>query len=417
MATENTSEIQSKGGHSKVLNFISDQPWLATENTVKQVIDIAQGFGDPKAVEAKLGRPLNNTQTVKVRDGVAVLSVNGPIFRYASWFHQISGGTSIQVLSKDFNTALEDNDVKAILLNLDSPGGQANGVSEFANMVFKARGIKPIYAFVGGNAASGAYWIASAAEKIVISDTAILGSIGTVIQIQDTSEKDKKSGVRTFDLVSRKSPLKRVDPNTEQGQEQIMKMLDTLTDVFISAVATHRGVETSKVEKDFGKGGVMVGQENIDAGLADEIGSFESILTVLQNKTDEEELNMAEDKKEVITKEVITIESMNKNHPDIAAALRQEGAKAECIRIKDVQSKLIAGHDELVQTMMFDGTTTADQAASKILDAEKAKMATKQTDIKSDADDIEKIDADDDTPDADDASVEAMVEGAEASTK
>ena len=79
---ENTTKT-NKNDHTKVLNYLSDQPWLATENSVKTIINIANGFGDPKAVEAKLGRPLNNTQTVEIRDGVAVLSINGPIFRYA----------------------------------------------------------------------------------------------------------------------------------------------------------------------------------------------------------------------------------------------------------------------------------------------------------------------------------------------
>ena len=412
MGEQNPDDIQSKKENSKVLNFLSDHPWLATEASIKTIINIAQRQNDLKAVEAKLGRPLNNTQNVEVRDGVAILSINGPIFRYASWFHQISGGTSIQILAKDLNTALEDDEVESILLNIDSPGGQANGISEFASMLFEARKIKPIHAFVGGNAASAAYWIASAASKITISDTAILGSIGTVIQIQDTSVKDKKDGVRTFDLVSRKSPLKRVDATTEQGQEQILKTLDSMTDVFIGAVAKFRGVEVEKVEKDFGKGGVLVGQENVDNGLADELGSFEGILSELQNKINNEDLNMSETKTEKVE---LTIESVKKDFPLIAQALIKEGANAECLRIKGIEENSMAGHENLIQTLKFDGKTSPAECALQIIGAEKEKLKGAAANLEADADEIDDIEADGEVPGAaekeDDVAVSNMVAG------
>ena len=74
-------------------------------------------------------------------------------------------------LAPNFTQALEDDSIQGIVLNIDSPGGQMNGTNELANMIFAARGTKPITAYVGGLGASGAYWIASAADEIAVDAT------------------------------------------------------------------------------------------------------------------------------------------------------------------------------------------------------------------------------------------------------
>ena len=79
-----------------ILNYISDDPWLATENAVKTVLNIAQRQDlDPEAVAAKIGRKLENTQKAEIRDGVGILEISGTIFRYANLFTRLSGATSI----------------------------------------------------------------------------------------------------------------------------------------------------------------------------------------------------------------------------------------------------------------------------------------------------------------------------------
>ena len=353
-----------------------------------------------------------------MRDGVAVLDVKGTIFRYSNLFIEISGGTSLQILSRDFNTALENEDVKAIVLDIDSPGGEANGMVEFADMVYKARGKKPIIAFVGGSAASGAYWIASAASEIIVSETAILGSIGVATSIVDTSERDKKQGIRVFDIVSTKSPNKRLDPATDQGQEAIIKTLDSIAEVFINRVATFRNVTSEKVESDFGRGGIFVGEENIENGLADTLGSFEKTISDLSEKYNTGEFTMSENitKPEAGETEIeMTVETVSTLYPQIATDLKKQGADAERERIKGVQEKLIAGHEDLIEQLKFDGSTSADQAASKIVDAEKEKAKTAVENIEADAKEVAEIEAETDHPDAeskeDAKAVENMLKG------
>ena len=123
----------------RALELAASRPWLMPPEPPDTLMAVADRQGDPEALEARLGRPLDNTRAVSLRDGVAVIPVTGPIMRYANLFTRISGATSTQELATDLQAALDDPKVRSILLNVDSPGGEANGISELADMVVAAR--------------------------------------------------------------------------------------------------------------------------------------------------------------------------------------------------------------------------------------------------------------------------------------
>jgi signal peptide peptidase SppA len=274
----------------RFFQFLAGQPWAITQDYALRMIEIYERALDRKAkgedfdreaVEKELGRPLDNTRgAVTIRDGVAKIPVEGPIFRRADFFTEISGASTIESLSTDLNAALENPDVKAIILYVDSPGGEVNGTSEFSDMIFAARKAsdKPIIAYVSHLAASAAYWIASAADEVVVDNTASLGSIGVVAVVPDPAKQNSK----TIEFVSSQSPNKRPNPNTEKGKATIQDHVDDLAQVFVDAVARNRGVTSETVVQDFGRGGLMIGQKAVTAGLADRVGSYESVLAELQ---------------------------------------------------------------------------------------------------------------------------------------
>lgn len=94
----------------------------------------------PEAIAREMGKDMKDANAASIRDGVAVLKVSGPLFRYANLMTRICGATSYELLARDFNKALQHPEVKAILLDIDSPGGEVNGCSELADMIFLARG-------------------------------------------------------------------------------------------------------------------------------------------------------------------------------------------------------------------------------------------------------------------------------------
>jgi len=268
----------------RVLAQIHNHPWVVTSDWLNEIavrVDEA-GKVDLDAVAAKLGRPLENTgNSVEVRNGVAVLGITGPLFRRANILTEISGASSIQVLATDFQTALDSSQVRSILLDVDSPGGQIDGVQEFADQIREGSKKKPVTAYVGTMAASAGYWLAAAAPHIVAAESSLLGSIGVVASIRDNRAAQERQGVKQYEIVSSKSPLKRVDPATDDGRAQILKVVDALAEIFIGKVAALRGVSTETVESDFGQGSLMIAADALRAGMADEIGSFEPLVARL----------------------------------------------------------------------------------------------------------------------------------------
>ena len=167
-------------------------PWLISESGMRLCLAIASRgkyFDEDRiaALEARAGVPLNNARDVTVRGGVATIPITGPLVRHASMMTDISGATSYAQIRKDLQAAIDSPAVRAIVLAIDSPGGEVNGVSELATAIGEANKAKPVTAYVGGTAASAAYWLASAADSIVVSPTAGLGSIGAVLAVPITA--------------------------------------------------------------------------------------------------------------------------------------------------------------------------------------------------------------------------------------
>jgi signal peptide peptidase SppA len=254
--------------------------WAMEERALETVLEIAAREHDvtEEALEAYSAKSLANSQRARVRDGVAIIEANGAMFRRANLMTAISGATSYDVLRADLQAALDDPAVKAINLVIDSPGGEVNGANELAQAIYDARGTKPIIAYVGGSGASAAYWVASAADKIVASPTAVLGSIGVQVAYREPAAK---AGEKSFRFVSSQSPNKNPDIGTEEAATQIQQTIDAMAQVFVETVARNRGVATETVLTNFGAGGTFVGQQAVEAGLADSIGTFEAVLAEL----------------------------------------------------------------------------------------------------------------------------------------
>ena len=182
--------------HPRLLQAITADRWAIQEDALARIVLIAQGLNDsPESVAAQLGRPLDNTHGVIRRGSTAIVPVTGPIFRYANLLTEISGATSIQTLATDFRAAVDDPAIESIILEIDSPGGQVAGVSEFAAQVREATAIKPVIAYVSDLGASAAYWIASQASELIVTPSGLVGSIGVFSVHVDRSQADAADGV------------------------------------------------------------------------------------------------------------------------------------------------------------------------------------------------------------------------------
>ena len=201
--------------------------WAITPEMLQTMMSLAkENNKPPEAIAREMGKEMKDSNAASVRDGVCVIRLCGPLFRYANLLTKVCGATSYELFAQDFNKALKDPTIKAIVLDIDSPGGEVNGCSEVADIIYKARGQKPIIAYASGACCSGAYWIASSCDRILAADTAILGSIG-VVSIFEKNDEDK-----TIEIVSSQSPNKRPNVQTEAGRAKIQAHVDALADVF-----------------------------------------------------------------------------------------------------------------------------------------------------------------------------------------
>lgn len=383
---------------SRAIRAILGETWAIRPEALEQILAIAdrehEFAGNLDALEQRMGRPLANAERTSVRDGVAVVPVTGPLFRYANLFTMISGATSYDTLATDLRAAVDDPGVKAIILNIDSPGGAVNGANELAKQVKAVRGIKPIVAYVGGSGASAAYWLASAADEIVADETAMIGSVGAMIGVTITGERQ---GQKSYTFVSSQSPLKNADPSTETGAREIQRLVDETAQVFVNAVATNRGISSEDVLDNYGQGAVFTGAEAIKRGMVDSMGTFESVLSRLAQggqqrfhngraaaRTEPSNNRTGASAGNSNQEDQMDLEKLKAEHPDLYAQVLEqgkaeasataikEGAAAERQRIKDIQAMAMPGHDDLVAKAIDDGMS-AEQLAVAMVKAEKQK--------------------------------------------
>lgn len=340
--------------------------WAMEEQALETLLRIASRQNDvtPEALDAYASKSLANAEQARVRDGVAVLDAIGPLFKRANLFTAMSGATSYTIMRADLQAALDDPKVKAIILNIDSPGGEASGTAELAQAIYDARGTKPIVAYVSGSGASAAYWIASAADRIVVSPTAILGSIGVQVAYREPAAK---AGEKVYRFVSSQSPNKNPDLGTEEATAQIQQTIDAMAEVFVADVARNRGVGIETVLSDFGAGGIFVGKAAVVAGLADAIGSFESVLAELS--TAGRRTKSTGRKGATMEDETFTAEQRNAH---AAAAVTAERERvAGLTRLADAH-----GANAKLADAITAGTTVADFALALADDAKAAAAAS-----------------------------------------
>src|SRR5262245_14064139 len=256
---------------------LNDRPWAMGRAALNSLV-AACGQMDFEAVAARMGTPLDNDRGVTNYHGTAVVNIRGPLFRYRSIWTWLLGGTAVEQTALALHTAVDDPTVQRIVLAINSPGGGIDGINELANMIRAANQTKPVTAYVEGMAASGAYWLASAAGRIVADETAQLGSIGVLATVIDDRAAEEKHGVKRYEIISSQSPLKRTDPGTDQGRAQLQQMVDALAAVFIQKVAKFRGTSEEKVISGFGQGAVMPARDAVSVGMADALGSLEGLL-------------------------------------------------------------------------------------------------------------------------------------------
>jgi len=269
-------------GAPRYFSSLADQVWAVQSPAVlRELAHIAQRGGNIEAVERWRSERAEDARRVRIRNGVAIVPIMGPIFPRANLFTEISGATSLGVVARDLQKMVDRSDIRAVMLEFDSPGGAVTDVDQMADIIAELNRQKPVTAYVGGVAASAAYWLATAAREIVVARTGMVGGIGVVATVPKQQEPDDM-GVMDFEIVSANADDKRPDPETDAGRQAVLDRINPIEDTFVAAVAANRGVDAGTVRTEFGRGNVVVGNAAVRRAMADRVGTFEGVLTELQ---------------------------------------------------------------------------------------------------------------------------------------
>lgn len=275
--------------YPQIVRAIRETPWAILPGTLATILDVVgmrlagEKFSEEE-ISARVGTRASS-RPVDTVGSVAVIPIYGAIIPKATLFSEMSGGTSIAGLQSAFRDALANEDAKAIVFDIDSPGGMTDGVPELAAEIRSARGAKPIVAVANFRAASAAYWLASQADEVVASPSADVGSIGVFAAHDDISAMQEKLGVKTT-LVSA-GPFKTegnpFEPLTEEALAAIQDRVDEMYDVFTSDVAKGMATTQAAVKAGYGQGRMLSAARALAEGMVDRVGTLEDTVRRLQN--------------------------------------------------------------------------------------------------------------------------------------
>ena len=216
--------------------------------------------------------------------GIAVVPVLGPLVARGDWLTELFGASVYGEVGEAVEAALVDPSVRGVVMEIDSPGGEVAGMFDLADRLTSLRGSagKPLWAVASESATSAAYAIASTAERIYVTQTGEVGSIGIIAAHVDQSSADAKAGLAwTFvHAGARKVDGNPHEPLSDPARASIQADVDALYGELVTLVARHRNMTADAVRGT--EAAIYRGRAGIAMGLADRIGTVETALAELK---------------------------------------------------------------------------------------------------------------------------------------
>jgi signal peptide peptidase SppA len=338
------------------------------------LIEASRFRGLPRGPAAADGTPKNYYRMI---DGVAVISMLGELVNRGAWIGASSGLISYEGLDEQLRTAADDMSVRGILLDMESPGGEASGAFETAALVREIGRTKRVAAVVNGLAASAAYAIASGASRIVTTSTGVQGSIGVVMVHLDRSAALQRAGVKPTLIYAgaHKADTSSAQPLGDEARARLQAHVDEVYDLFVGTVAQYRDLDADAVRAT--EAGIFMGASAVEAGLADAVGTFDdalawlrqprtgvSLYTGVPSMTDLNTILRAEH--ESLMASAVT-SARTTAYAEGVEAGRREGATAERDRIRSICScEEARGREATAQHIAYNTAMALDDARSML---------------------------------------------------
>ncbi|ATI62795.1 S49 family peptidase [Edwardsiella tarda] len=276
----------------------------------------------------------------QVRNGIAVLPVTGTLVHKLGAMRPFSGMTGYDGITARLQQAISDTAVRGILLDIDSPGGQAAGAFDCADMIARLGAQKPIWALCNDMACSAAMLIASACAKRLVTQTSTIGSIGVLMAHTSYEKQLAQQGV---DITLIYSGAHKVDGNSTQAlpdsvRADFQQRIDAARRLFAEKVAMFTGLSVDDVMAT--EAATYSGQASIDVGLADGMVNAADALDVMAAELKKRGGAMS-------VENLTAAEAAAQENQRVMGILRCEAAK---------------GREQLAQTLAMQPGMTVEQA-------------------------------------------------------
>jgi len=270
------------------MQLLSCDLWLMERKIVRSLAALVANIGaiaklpEPKTEGVLIEQVAASAAAAKRPKMIASIPVSGALECRPTEMGAWLGMSSYEVIGKVFDHFMADDSISGIILDVSSPGGMVYGAPELANKIFDSRGKKPIVAIANPLMASGAYWIAAAADHIVATKSADVGSVGVIVEHVDMSKAYEKQGATVTEIKSAVSPYKGefsdAGPLTEEARQNLQSRTDEIAANFVGDLSRFRGVSAAHVAEHFGQGRVVNAKSAIGKGMADKVMTFDAIV-------------------------------------------------------------------------------------------------------------------------------------------
>lgn len=273
--------------YARIIEYVASSLWAITDQKMAEIIEVlafragGQEF-TAEEIQARIGGAPERAPAGR-SGAVAIIPIHGTIAHRMGGMGLASGGVSTEAVSAMLRTALTDESVGSIVLDIDSPGGTVTGLQELAAEIRAAKEQKRIVAIANGMMASAAYWLGSQATEVVSIPSGEVGSKGVVMPHKDLSAALEKEGikVRVFRSSKHKWAGNPFEPLTDEQAAEIQERVDAAGAQFDKDVAAGRGVSVADVRAGFGEGRLLDSKAAKAAGLIDRIATMDETLSRL----------------------------------------------------------------------------------------------------------------------------------------
>ena len=270
---------------AKILHVLANDPLLCAADYRASLLEMFRQHAELSAADfqaqrtglAKSGQELDIRQ-MEVEDGIARIPVGGPIGQDLGEFEKGAGAVDVDDIRAEIEQAEDDDEVEAIVLDFDSPGGAVTGTAELGSYIDEVE--KPIYAFCRGQMMSGAYWLACACDGVFCTPSAMVGNIGVCMVFNDLSRAADMAGVKVKVFAS--APIKGLltkGTSLSAAQEVFLQgLVMELADNFYSHVRANR----PDVQDEDMQGQFYTGTTALAKGFVDDVMEYNDLLAFLK---------------------------------------------------------------------------------------------------------------------------------------